>query len=128
MKIPATKPVHFSLTLHYGKINIGNYSSQISCLAGAWAQTLRKPDSSAFRVAEPVADDFIPPQSAIHKGSDGLVYVLGSKYEGCQERIPPCNMKNRGLDGWTFVPDSPRMLARDPESDYLKVNFIWSDL
>jgi hypothetical protein len=23
MKIPATKPIHFSFTLHYGKINMG---------------------------------------------------------------------------------------------------------
>lgn len=54
MKIPATKPVHFSFTLHYGKINMGAIHHK-----SAWRvpepQNLKNPDSLALHVAEPIA-------------------------------------------------------------------------
>lgn len=76
MKIPATKPVHFSFTLHYGKINIGAIHRK-----SAWRvpepQNRKKPDSSALCVAEPIAYSFIPPLPAIHNDQRGL-NILGS--------------------------------------------------
>lgn len=78
MKIPATKPVHFSFTLHYGKINTGAIHRKSPAWRVPEPQHLKKPDSSALRVAEPIAHDFILPQSAIHNGPGKLVYVLES--------------------------------------------------
>lgn len=72
MKIPATKPVHFSFTLHYGKINIGAIHRKSPAWRVPEPQNLKKPDSSALCVAEPITYSFIPPPSASHNDPIGL--------------------------------------------------------
>lgn len=49
MKIPATKPVNFSLTLHYGKINMGAIHRKSPAWRVPEPQNLKTPDSSALR-------------------------------------------------------------------------------
>lgn len=78
MKIPATKPVHFSFTLHYGKINIGTIHRKSPTWRVPEPQNRKKPDSSALCVAEPIAYSFIPLTFAIYNGPIGLLYALES--------------------------------------------------
>lgn len=75
MKIPATKPVHFSFTLHYGKINMGAIHRKSPAWRVPETQNVKKPDTSALCVAKPIAYDFILSHSTTQNGPVGLVYV-----------------------------------------------------
>lgn len=78
MKIPATKPVHFSFTLHYGKINMGSIHHKSPAWRVPEPQNLKEPGSLALCVAGPIAYGLIRPHPATHNGPVGLVCVLDS--------------------------------------------------
>lgn len=78
MKIPATKPIHFSFTLHYGKINMGAIHRKSPAWRVPEPQNLKKTDSSALCVAEPIAYGFILALSATQNGPTSLIYIPDS--------------------------------------------------